>query len=169
MERSGPLARKTGLTRKTPLTRGAGLARGAGPTRKTPLARTAIARTAAARPASTTSSGGAEQVSPAVRAIVVTRAKHRCEKCGRNLAAGGGQVHHRRPRGNGGSRAVDTNQAANLLYLCLDCHAWIESYRTAAYLAGLLVKSRTRPATVPVLLYGGGRWFLDDAGGKRAA
>jgi 5-methylcytosine-specific restriction protein A len=78
-----------------------------------------------------------------VRVLIIERAQGMCERCGE--AKPGMQVHHRRPRGMGGSRREDTNRASNGLYLCADCHAWVESYRTEARLHGLLLTQSEYP------------------------
>lgn len=93
-------------------------------------------------------------VPPENRQLVHARARLRCERDGRDLAGGGGHVHHRRPRQRGGSRAPDVHDLSNLLLLCVDCHDWVESNRTAAYEQGLLVHAGFDPATTPVLLRG---------------
>jgi hypothetical protein len=49
------------------------------------------------------------------------------------------EIHHRRPRGMGGSRDPKTNSPANLILLCPDHHAWVESNRTEALEMGFLV------------------------------
>lgn len=49
--------------------------------------------------------------------------------------SGGIQVHHRTPRGSGGSR-----ESLPLATLCLGHHAWVESYREEARDIGLLVR-----------------------------
>lgn len=96
-----------------------------------------------------------------VRTMVRQRAGDLCEKCGIRR---GVQVHHRRPRGMGGSQAVDTNIASNALLLCGECHAVVESNRTVAENNGWLVKQNHSPADIPV--YYRGAWvYLDDAGG----
>lgn len=87
--------------------------------------------------------------------VVKARAHMRCERCGALTAWTGGQVHHRLPRGMGGSTASDIHSPANLLLLCLDCHTWVESNRTASYDAGWLVHRGTDPAQVPVELHTG--------------
>jgi 5-methylcytosine-specific restriction protein A len=103
-------------------------------------------------------------VTPSARQMVHARSRMRCERCQCSLVWAGGQVHHRRPRGSGGSRAKDTNRPPNLLHLCVTCHSWIESNREKALALGLLVHQGATPATVPVTL-AVGRVLLDDAGG----
>lgn len=107
----------------------------------------------------------AYQAGPNARQLVHGRAGMRCERCDKNLTWGGGQIHHRRPRGMGGSRASDTNTPANLLLLCLLCHKWVEENRTAALADGLLVRSATNPEAVPVRLLHG--WFGLDIDGSK--
>lgn len=46
------------------------------------------------------------------------------------------EVHHRLPRGRGGS-----NERENLVTLCPGHHRWVETNRAAAYDLGLLVRS----------------------------
>lgn len=99
--------------------------------------------------------------------IVKRRSRGVCERC---LAADATQVHHRLPRGAGGSaHRPEVNMPANLLDLCLTCHAICESERERAYLLGLLVHRGQRPSEIPVTV---GlepfthRFLLDDDGGK---
>ncbi len=100
--------------------------------------------------------------SKAVREAVADRAHQHCERCG--AAAATFQWHHRRPRGAGGSKASDTNTAANCLLLCRDCHSWVELHREESLHFGWLVRQGHPPAGVPVWL--GWRWvLLDDQGG----
>ena len=61
------------------------------------------------------------------------------------------QIHHRRPRQMGGTVREDTNGLANLILLCSQDHQRLESHRTAAYRAGLLLRSNEDPAAIPVL------------------
>ena len=91
-----------------------------------------------------------------------------CERCG--FVTGVAQLHHRRPRGAGGSRRADTNVASNGCALCPACHAWVESHRLAALETGLLVRQSDRPADVPVRVFDTVRvehkWvLLTDTGG----
>ena len=96
------------------------------------------------------------------RRIVVDRAGNCCELCG--LWAVGAQIHHRRPRGIGGSSDPAINAASNLVLFCFDCHTFVERIeRESAYRYGWLVPDGTAPGEHPFLLLG--RWvFLDDHG-----
>jgi len=96
-----------------------------------------------------------------VRDLVHARSGGFCERCGEQPAV---QIHHRRPRGMGGSSREDTNNAANALHLCVGCHQWIESNRAEAVEMGWLVRQESKPLHMPVLLRGEWVW-LDDAGG----
>jgi hypothetical protein len=63
----------------------------------------------------------------------------------------------------GGSKAADTNCAANCVLLCIYCHAHIEKEREASLWGGWLVRQGENPAETPLHL--DGRWvFLDDFG-----
>ena len=112
--------------------------------RKTPLARsTKPLRYRSAKTA----------VPPATRAVVWRRDGHACVRCGETQ--GSLSLHHRLPRGAGGSTAPRTNGAANLILLCgsgtTGCHGWVESNRTESYDLGYLVRRGSEPAAVPVL------------------
>lgn len=102
---------------------------------------------------------------PDVKLLIQTRARGICERCG--YGSSDCVAHHRRPRGLGGSKRVDTNTASNGVWLCGECHRHVESYRSAASSDGWLVRQSQCPAEVPV--YRRGRWvLLDDAGTCRS-
>jgi hypothetical protein len=86
-----------------------------------------------------------------VRDIITARAKGGCEIC---FFAIPDQIHHRRPRGAGGSKRADTNTASNGIAICAACHRMVESNRTEAFTNGWLVRQGHDPAAVPVLRYG---------------
>lgn len=83
----------------------------------------------------------------------------RCEACG---FPGVDHIHHRRPRGIGGSRLPDTNDPGNLLALCAVCHASIESDRERAYSFGWLVRQGVKPADMPAFIHDLGMAWLSD-------
>lgn len=100
--------------------------------------------------------------SRAVVEMVLARSGGMCERC----YGTGEQIHHRRPRGMGGTHRVETNMPANLVHLCHSCHGWVESHRTQALADGWLIRqaSPKSPAEVLVMLaWGSG--YLDDLGG----
>lgn len=104
--------------------------------------------------------------SPETRDAVCVRAGMACEVC-RDIY-GPFHIHHRRPRGAGGTRRVDTNSPSNLLLLCTPHHLYIESYRDLARAEGRLVSQHHDPAEVPVRLHRG--WaYLTTAGGYATA
>jgi hypothetical protein len=117
----------------------------------------------------------------AQRELVIDRALGCCEICGRILfderarVVGPYSVHHRQPRGMGGSSRREINSPANLLLLCGDattpggCHAHVESNRALAYGNGWLVRASADPAEVPVLLAGGDWYRLTDDGDRMGA
>jgi hypothetical protein len=86
-----------------------------------------------------------------VRDIITARAKGGCEIC---FFSHPDQIHHRRPRGAGGSKAPDTNLASNGIAICAACHRMVESNRELAFTNGWLVRQGHDPATVPVLRHG---------------
>lgn len=85
----------------------------------------------------------------------------RCRNCGRTLTGQRGvdwSIHHRLPRGMGGTRTASKDDPRYLLLLCgsgnTGCHGWMESHRTEAYALGFLLRHTlppTDPETVPVL------------------
>ena len=95
------------------------------------------------------------------RELVYLRSGGRCERCGAIRTRV--EYHHRRPRGMGGSRATDTNGAANCVLLCVYCHRDIEAFREAAIDFGFLVPQGKKPAETPLRRHK--QWvLLDDFG-----
>lgn len=88
------------------------------------------------------------------RDVVYERAGECCEVCGRH--ARGGSLHHRRPRGMGGTKDPASNAASNAVLLCgsgtTGCHGDVERYRLTSLADGLLLSQRQDPATTPVQL-----------------
>lgn len=99
-----------------------------------------------------------------VRDMIVRRSQGVCERCG---AAPAVQIHHRRPRGMGGSSAADTNVASNGLAVCVACHREIEANRADSLKYGWLIRQGQNPAEIGVLRMG--EWVLlrDDEGFER--
>lgn len=88
--------------------------------------------------------------------VVYVRAGYACEICDAMVGDRRGvdhHIHHRRPRGVGGSKRPDTNSPANLLLLCPDCHRTVESRRGEALGVGWLVPQPGDPAATAVLVH----------------
>lgn len=100
--------------------------------------------------------------SKAVRNLIVARSRGACEVCFFGRVE---QIHHRRPRGAGGSRRADTNQPANGLAVCSDCHRIAERDREIALANGWLVLQGHDPALVPLLRFGSDWVLMDNEGG----
>lgn len=95
---------------------------------------------------------------------VLERAQYRCESCGVMVGERRGvdySIHHRRPRGMGGTRWFGSNLPSNLLVLCgsgtTGCHGLVETSRFAALAKGYLIRGRQDPAAVKVQV--GGSWI----------
>lgn len=106
-----------------------------------------------------------------VRMLVLERDQHRCVRCGEyGTPFGDYSLHHRRPRGMGGSKRPDTNLPANIVTLCgsgvTGCHGHIESHREEAREMGLLLHQGQHPDTEAVLTHRG--WLLLDNDGDFA-
>ena len=96
------------------------------------------------------------------REVIKTRAANRCELCGSRLI--GGHIHHRQPRGMGGSRHnVAKGSPANGLWIHPGCHMTIEMSRSQALENGWLVRQSDDPTQVPVRLWDFW-WLLADDG-----
>lgn len=101
-----------------------------------------------------------------------------CARCGTglNFALRGTQwsLHHRRPRGMGGTKEAWVNQPANLVPLCgtgvTGCHSWVESHRQDARDLGWLVPRNAvyKAEDVALTYWDGVLYLLDDYGGRRA-
>lgn len=86
-----------------------------------------------------------------VRDLIIARAGGYCERCGQRAVDP--QVHHRRPRGMGGTRRADTNEPPAGLFLCAACHIYVESHRRESLEKGWLVRQAKSPADTPVLYH----------------
>jgi hypothetical protein len=107
--------------------------------------------------------------------LVLERAQYSCEVCDGELGHVRGlhwSLHHRVPRGMGGTTSPMANSPANLLLVCgsgtTGCHAVIEHNRSGARAAGWLLSHGQDPLQVPVLLERGLRWQLLTAEGSYA-
>lgn len=108
-------------------------------------------------------------VSVETRRLVLGRAVHRCERCGRPLSTAlGYSLQHRRARGMGGTRRPDTNDPPNLVAACgsatTGCHSWMESHPRAAAQFGWRVAQADDPAAVPIVHWRHGWVWLTSEG-----
>ena len=102
--------------------------------------------------------------SDVVKARVMARSGGYCEVRASGCWDEASQLHHRRPRGMGGSRSPVTGSASNAAACCVQCHAWAESHRELAMDRGWIVRQGADPREIPVYRYR--RWvLLDDEGG----
>jgi len=93
--------------------------------------------------------------------VVMERDNGCCVVCGEAMQ----QIHHRRPRGMGGSsNNLVINMAGNLIAVCNADHAWIESNRDRARDNGWLIPQAIIPVTVPLWWFG--RFVLLDNDGR---
>lgn len=86
----------------------------------------------------------------ATRELVRWRDRDQCRRCGAQTW----QIHHRKPRGMGGTRDPLINGPSNLVLLCgtgtTGCHGWVETNRTEARLQGWLVSQYADPRYQPI-------------------
>lgn len=98
----------------------------------------------------------------ATRERVRWRDRDRCRRCGVQTW----QLHHRKPRGMGGTRDPLINSPANLVLLCgsgtTGCHGWVESNRREARALGWLVSQWADPADVPIVHNGRTTYLTED-------
>lgn len=95
--------------------------------------------------------------------VVIGRSGGRCERCRK---AWGRDVHHRKPRGMGGTKDVLVNSPANLVHLCRDCHAWVESHSRLAYEQGWKIRHGIQAAEEVPIWQGTQAVFLRNDGTK---
>lgn len=100
--------------------------------------------------------------SESTRTKIKFRSSNRCELCGSRLV--NGQIHHRQPRGMGGSPHDEAKGgAANGLHVHFKCHELIEQNRAKALEYGWLVPQHGDSSLTPVRLWDGW-WLLADDG-----
>ena len=111
---------------------------------------------------------------PSTVRVVWERDLGSCARCGTGLRfegrGFGWSVHHRSPRGMGGSKVPWVNLPANLVTLCgsgvTGCHGWVESHRDVATALGWLVSRHGArlPVEVPITDAYDHEWWLDNTG-----
>jgi 5-methylcytosine-specific restriction protein A len=129
--------------------------------RRTQIARSSMSRRPSAKLVKS------REALTATRALTYTREQGSCARCSVGRAD---ELHHRLPRGMGGSSAnPDAHALSRTVWICRDCHRDIESNRTQALAQGwLIARGVDHPSVVP--LWYRGRWvLLDDDGGVTAA
>jgi hypothetical protein len=127
--------KRTPLNRSMPLRRSSQLSPGAVPPavhtgRMDGGQRPRTERLAGTRPA------GSGQISTITRAAVLERDGLACVRCGISVAASPRSIHHRQPRGMGGTRGPEIHRLSLLVLVCgtgtTGCHGEIESRRSEA-------------------------------------
>ncbi len=110
------------------------------------------------------SGGGSTGPTAKTVQLVKDRAANCCERCGHSVENVRAAVHHRRPRGMGGTVRPGTNCPSNLLLLDEACHLAVESSRQISREQGWLVRQEHDPSRVPVWLAGKGFTYLNPDG-----
>jgi hypothetical protein len=83
------------------------------------------------------------------RRLVLARDGEKCLRCLGEAT----DVHHRRPKGMGGTgNSYIKYGLANLVSLCRECHQWVHNNPSEAYRLGFLVHSGFDPACIPIIL-----------------
>ena len=108
-------------------------------------------------------------VSKSTRQLVLKRAGGACERCGIPFhSVVFSSLHHRTPRGMGGTRNPRLNLPSNLVAICgsgtTGCHGDVESYRKLAVKEGYIVSRYEEPAEQPIYLHLWGWTYLTDEG-----
>lgn len=107
----------------------------------------------------------------AAEKIARKRDGRHCRRCGIAIT-GFGSLHHRLPRGMGGSKSptgkARADRASNLVLLCgsgtTGCHGWVERHRRQAYETGWLVHRDDDPQKTILTDIWGRRFQLTDQG-----
>lgn len=108
--------------------------------------------------------------SVATRKTVIERAAGHCERCGAAIT-GMYSLHHRKPRGMGGTKDPAINSPANLVLLCGSatspntCHTNVERFRASAITTGFIVPQAGDPEAIPIK-FKTGWWLLRPDGTK---
>lgn len=105
-----------------------------------------------------------------VREAVYERDGMCCVRCGISVLSAPRSVHHRQPRGAGGTASPAAHRLSLLVLVCgtgvTGCHGDIESHRTAALAGGWLISKfeAADPQTIPLHLPDGDQLLLADDG-----
>lgn len=106
--------------------------------------------------------GESVQFTEKTKELIRDRSKGQCELCGAP-AVWPMQIHHRKPRGMGGTKNPASRSPANGLYLHFRCHERIERNREEGLGYGWLVRQSGESEQEPVLLHYG--WVLLNSDG----
>jgi hypothetical protein len=156
MKRSGRLNPSKGFKPRTSTLKASGSLR-----RSSPMPRSGAKESKGSGlvPKRKPASNAATAVPKSLHDAIVARDEALCARCRTNTTDRPHSVHHRQPRGMGGS-GQRRNTPANLIVLCGSatspdgCHLFVESHRDWAKSHGFLVPRGLDPATRPVLRYG---------------
>lgn len=100
----------------------------------------------------------------AARRLVRERDGDRCTMCGINLTGQRASVHHRTPKGMGGSALLES--PANLVTLCgsgtTGCHSKAHANPEWSRNHGWIVSRSFDPAEIPVDMWDGWHYLSDD-------
>jgi hypothetical protein len=112
---------------------------------------------------------------PRAEQLILTRDGGNCVRCEKHVVymqrGIAWSIHHRRPKGRGGTSLAWVNAAANGVVLCgsgtTGCHGEVESQREQAIADGLLVSAngRLKADEVPIKHARLGLVLLNDEGG----
>lgn len=104
-----------------------------------------------------------------IRDLVIDRDRGRCARGGEDVERIPFSVHHRKPRGMGGTKDPLSCDPRNLVLLCgtgtTGCHGEIESNRAEALATGWLLTSYLE-LDVPLIARDGHQIYLDANGGR---
>jgi hypothetical protein len=163
--------KRTPLDRHTPLRRSSQLSPGS-----VPPAVHRPRRDGGSRPRAERLAGARQpdsgQIPTATRAAVLERDGMRCLRCGVSVAHGPRSIHHRQPRGMGGTRDPLAHRLSLLALVCgsgtTGCHGEIESWRARSTTLGWLISrfEAADPQTIPIYLDSGDVVWLHDDGTK---
>ena len=98
--------------------------------------------------------------------LILTRSEGACEIMSRVCVTTATDIHHRRPRGMGGTSRLETNLASNGIALCRRCHMYVESERDWARNKGFLISQHVDPEFAPIH-WRLAQWCLLKADGTR--
>lgn len=82
--------------------------------------------------------------------LILSRSGGNCEVMAKGCGYTATDIHHRRPRGMGGTTRPDSNIVSNGIAVCRHCHMWCESERNWARDNGFLVRLDADPAGSPI-------------------